>query len=299
MMARFFIYIVGLTGLLMCIPAARVFARQQSIELKDGAVLQGQVMWVGDDSINITIDKDAVTAVDGKKFSRFEKKWRERMKQDDEAMEDFMNKFYKDAMRQRQKGIDVDREWENIAKYQSAMNEFFTDDFNVFGKQSEGMRQVEYTKNDVYRKYTDGKQSYVDLLKITGKYLRHKRYFFYIDEEGNLSNLFTGESSHAGTSYEELEKMLRDKDQDGVADAEEVCEEKLAMLGAIDDLPTDCITTDPAKQDTDGDGWWDGFERVLQTDPNDPDSVPDPQHVGSQMFNSTFSNVQFHQTTTP
>ncbi len=54
----------------------------------------------------------------------------------------------------------------------------------------------------------------------------------------------------------EIEVITIDIDQDGIPDIYEVCAE-----GAD---PTLCMPTDPEVRDTNGDGWWDGFQQYIE-----------------------------------
>jgi hypothetical protein len=56
---------------------------------------------------------------------------------------------------------------------------------------------------------------------------------------------------------EKLQEMMRDSDQDGLTDEDEMCEL----------LDPSCSPTDAQSRDTDGDGYWDGTEVVAGTDP--------------------------------
>lgn len=62
----------------------------------------------------------------------------------------------------------------------------------------------------------------------------------------------TSTSTPVEEVYKNLESAVRDTDKDGMFDDEEKCLGDFAYPG--------CKETDPKKNDTDGDGWWDGVE---------------------------------------
>jgi len=62
----------------------------------------------------------------------------------------------------------------------------------------------------------------------------------------------TSTSTPVEEIYKNLESAVMDSDKDGLFDEEEQCIGDFAYPG--------CIKTDPKKNDTDGDGWWDGVE---------------------------------------
>ncbi len=69
---------------------------------------------------------------------------------------------------------------------------------------------------------------------------------FTKDSLGNLKFLTM-------VSYSNMEAAMTDSDKDGLTDQEEKCEGTSKYRG-------NCKVTDPAKRDSDGDGWWDGIE---------------------------------------
>jgi len=62
----------------------------------------------------------------------------------------------------------------------------------------------------------------------------------------------TSTSTPVEEVYKNLESAVVDTDKDGLFDQEEECFGDFAYPG--------CVKTDPKKNDTDGDGWWDGVE---------------------------------------
>jgi len=62
----------------------------------------------------------------------------------------------------------------------------------------------------------------------------------------------------------EAQDRIRDTDKDGLTDFNERCESGFS----------NCIKTDPLDRDSDDDGWWDGIEKSVQTDPNNANSKP-------------------------
>lgn len=62
----------------------------------------------------------------------------------------------------------------------------------------------------------------------------------------------TSTSTPVEEIYKNLESVVVDSDKDGLFDEEEQCLGDFAYPG--------CVKTDPKKNDTDGDGWWDGVE---------------------------------------
>ncbi|MFZ2048812.1 MAG: hypothetical protein WAV25_00710 [Minisyncoccia bacterium] len=56
----------------------------------------------------------------------------------------------------------------------------------------------------------------------------------------------------------EIQTMIKDSDEDGLADAIETCRENALST---------CIKTDPNKRDSNNNGWWDGIEVLFYTKP--------------------------------
>jgi hypothetical protein len=56
-----------------------------------------------------------------------------------------------------------------------------------------------------------------------------------------------------------LTVLTEDKDQDGIADYNEQC------LSSITPASTTCVKTDPQLRDTNGNGWWDGVEALINS----------------------------------
>ncbi len=56
----------------------------------------------------------------------------------------------------------------------------------------------------------------------------------------------------------EIQAMIKDSDQDGLADYLETCRENALST---------CVKTNPEKRDTDSDGWWDGTEALFYVKP--------------------------------
>jgi hypothetical protein len=53
-----------------------------------------------------------------------------------------------------------------------------------------------------------------------------------------------------------LQALVKDTDKDSTPDQTELCVGELAQR-------EECVKTDPAKRDTDNDGWWDGIESAF------------------------------------
>lgn len=71
------------------------------------------------------------------------------------------------------------------------------------------------------------------------------RSWFYTKNESEFGNREVMEAK--------LSQMIRDSDEDGLTDNQEVC-------GGDYQGSTECTNTDPKKKDSDGDNWWDGVE---------------------------------------
>ncbi len=93
---------------------------------------------------------------------------------------------------------------------------------------------------------------------------RTRSIIFFIKDQGNWKMLsfspFKGATINKGTaSQEELNDRLitytEDKDQDGIASYEEEC------ISA--ETKDTCVPTNPKTRDTNGDGWWDGVEALM------------------------------------
>lgn len=123
-------------------------------------------------------------------------------------------------------------------------------------------------KNEYVNKNEDSKQIIITTNAKKNDTADSKGYvkgiiYFTKDSKGNLKFLSVSPSggwSHSTVNTNlteaqieaELQAMMLDTDKDGLTDQQERCEGASQFLN--------CNNTDPAKNDTDMDGWWDGIE---------------------------------------
>ena len=92
---------------------------------------------------------------------------------------------------------------------------------------------------------------------------------FVRGSDGKIKLVSHGSFSSSAASSPEgeqtLQEHMKDSDQDGVTDDTETCSGYDPFCGPV---------TDPLNRDTDGDGYWDGIEAGVETDPTDPNSRP-------------------------
>lgn len=123
-------------------------------------------------------------------------------------------------------------------------------------------------KSDDYPvKWEDGKQLVLLTPTIAdnslGRGYRQGIIIFTKTSAGDLKVLYfnpdrswfvdTASTDTSAAVEEKLRLMMVDEDRDAVEDRLEACVSE----------PSSCKETNPAKRDTDGDGWWDGVERFF------------------------------------
>lgn len=100
----------------------------------------------------------------------------------------------------------------------------------------------------------------------TGTFARFRSIIFFVKMQSgdwkllSFSPLKGAAADQGQASIQEIRDRLvtytEDKDQDGMADYIEQCLDQ--------DTKNTCKKTDPTKRDTNGDGWWDGVEALMQ-----------------------------------
>ncbi len=129
----------------------------------------------------------------------------------------------------------------------------------------------EMNKGDFVNVWTDSKQTilstdfWLETSKETDSFGRFRSTMFFVkDTEGNLKLLSFNPTQGGATvkgsaTQEEIDTRIirytEDNDQDGRADYDEEC---LAVTKG-----TVCTKTNPSLRDTDGNGWWDGVDTLL------------------------------------
>lgn len=128
-------------------------------------------------------------------------------------------------------------------------------------------------KNDYVDRWEDNKQMILvsKLMPIDNadeKSGSINHLFFAKDDKGNLKFIGYDSSglgfSRKGTNRSDsvleadIQAAIADVDKDGLSDQKEKCE------NYFNEYIKDCKVTDPAKRDTDGDGWWDGVEAKFE-----------------------------------
>lgn len=126
----------------------------------------------------------------------------------------------------------------------------------------------EVVKSEYVNKIGDSKQYiYSTPLNTTEEGYAYKQGVVIFIKDGDTWKLLLNNENYWGISkagtnktlaevQNELRLMTKDSDNDGLTDDQENC-------SGASEYKLNCKKTDPNKKDTDGDGWWDGINAII------------------------------------
>ena len=263
------------------------------IRLAGGASIRAKVSWIDKDGLYVLVPRQDVQRIDDVPVAKFKGRLKKlktvRAERNKAALEEHIAQrqarhaewikdvamagqhapeLYRQVMQDRARDIDVEMEWNYIEQLREWLNDL--------SPRSISKPSAEFTRDHVYRKLSDGnKQTIIEFLQLNEIQFTRTQFLLHKDDCDCYSMVTFSQRPILAWNQEQLEEMLGDSDGDGLSDKAERCEDKNVSYSGPEGEERACRPTDPARADSDGDGWWDSFEWAMHSDPLDSDSLPD------------------------
>lgn len=176
-------------------------------------------------------------------------------------------KIYRRIMKKRERVMPMHEEMEALHRFENRLKEK--------GKLPENPLTDRLSEDVLYRSMTDGeRQSIREFFLYEDGSIRYLKLYFVIQDSHYQFVTAKGDQYYL-TGFKGIMRQTLDRDRDGVTDKQELCASPYGLMGVGTTFGSDCQLTDVDDPDTDDDGWWDGLENVLSSDPRDAGHVPD------------------------